>query len=499
MTPHAHDQIIVLANRQPFRHDYDASGRIVVRHAAAGVVHAVEPLLTATSGVWVGHGAGSADRAVVDRRDGVAVPPGNPSYRLRRVWLSEAEERGYYDGFANGGLWPLCHRAFVKPVFRSGDFAAYSAVNARFAGAVAEEAAADAPLVLVQDYHFALAPRMIRALVPGAVVATFWHIPWPHGDDLAMCPWRDELLDGLLGSDLIGFQTPQDAANFLETVDGLLAVDVDRNARLVAHRGRSIWIRDYPASIEWPAHCGDRVPAADECRAAVQRAMRLPPDVKLGVGVDRMDYTKGLEEKVVAIEHLLERDPTLRHSFAFVQLAQPTRVRLAAYREFHARLEAAVNRVNRRFEGPVWPAITLLERDHTPEDVFRWLRAADFCYVGSLHDGMNLVSKEFVSARSDERGVLVLSRFAGAASELRDALIVNPFDMEETAGAMARALAMDPHEQRRRMRAMRTAVALGSARHWAELILADATRIRNRRDTTAAPGRDSHEICVAGR
>jgi trehalose 6-phosphate synthase len=467
-------QVIVLANRQPYRHDYGEQGRIVVRHSASGVVHAVEPFVSACAGVWVAHGAGSADRAAVEHRDGVRVPPESPAYRLRRVWLSEAEERGYYDGFANEGLWPLCHRAYVKPIFRSSDFSTYAAVNARFASAVCDETESESALVLVQDYHFALAPRLIRARLPESAIVTFWHIPWPHWRDFDVCPWADRLLEGLLGSTVLGFQTESDGELFMETAQRLLGADVDVPDHAIRYQGRRILVRSYPASIEWPSRWAARSPSIDRCRHDVRRELQLGPDVRLGVGVDRMDYTKGLEEKFAAVERLLERTSALDAPFTFVQLAQPTRSRLPAYRDLRARVVAAAGRVNERFgRGPYRP-IVLLEGDHPPETVFRYLRAADLCFVASLQDGMNLVSKEFVSARDDLAGVLVLSRFTGAARELDGALTVNPLDVDGSAAALERALRMDPAEQRARMRRMRTVLSRAGAHEWAADILADA-------------------------
>lgn len=479
-------QIIVIANRQPFSHHYDDSGRITVKRAHSGVVHAVEPLVAACSGVWVAHGGGSADRATVDECDGVEVPIADPAYRLRRVWMSEEEHSGFYDGFANEGLWPLCHRAFVKPVFRAADFASYQAVNHRFVEAACEEAVDDGPVVLVQDYHFALAPQLIRKRLRRSIIATFWHIPWPHWRELEVCPWRRELLQGMLGSDLLGFQTATDCAEFAASVEHFLDARVDRREGLVQYGRRRVLVRHYPASIEWPSPWEMCSPPPDVCRRELQQALGLRPHVQIGVSLDRMDYTKGLEEKFAALERMFERHPEFRESFAFVQLAQPTRGRLPAYRDLRARLTLAADRINARFGTGEHQPLTLLEGDHDPRDVFRYLRGADLCFVASLQDGMNLVSKEFVSARNDARGVLVLSRFAGAARELYHALLVNPWDINGTADVLARALRMHPREQRRRMRKMRAVVARRSAYQWAEEILRDLIRFRQPADEPVA-------------
>jgi len=478
-TRYAGESIVVLANRAPFRHDRAPDGGIVVKRAGGGLVTALEPLVRACSGVWVAHGAGTADRAVVDRRDGLNVPPASPQYRLRRVWLDAAEERGYYYGFANEGLWPLCHRAGVAPIFRPSDFRTYRAVNARFADAVREEVDTDAPLVLVQDYHFALAPRLIRRRLPLSTIIAFWHTPWPNPRCFGLCPWGRQLLEGLLGSSIVGFQTPEDCRNFVETVGASLDAQVDRRHQVITYAGRQTRVRAYPVSVEWPSRAASQSPTIEACRAEVRRQLHLPQDVRLGVGVDRLDYTKGINEKFLAVERLLESHPELLERFVFVQIAEPSRDCLPAYRELRSRLLATADRINRRFGSNCsYRPIILLEAHHEPAEVYRFLRAADFCYVGSLHDGMNLVAKEFVSARDDDRGVLVLSKFAGAARQLTGALIVNPCAIDDSANALAEALSMDDEEQASRMRAMRSVVAEFSTYRWAGEMLADAAQLR---------------------
>jgi trehalose 6-phosphate synthase len=386
------------------------------------------------------------------------------------VWLSEAEVKGYYYGFANSGLWPLCHRTSVTPTFYAQDFGIYELVNRRFAEAVAEESRVPAPVVLVQDYHFALAPSMIRRELPLSRIATFWHIPWPGPQAFRRCPWSNTLLEGLLGSTLIGFQTPADRDNFLRCAEQLTDVDVDHT--VVNWKGRRVQLGVYPASVEWPSDVVARAPSTAACRADVRLELGLPGDTVMGLGVDRLDYTKGLEEKLLAVERLLECRPDLRKRFTFVQIAQPSREALPAYRQTRERLFAAAERINQRFSGGV-PPVILLPSSHDQSTVTRYMRAADFCYVGSLHDGMNLVSKEFVAARDDDQGVLVLSGFAGASHELHDALLVNPYDREQSARSLSAAIDMPVLQQRFRMRRMRRAVAAFDARAWATRLLED--------------------------
>jgi trehalose 6-phosphate synthase len=472
------DGVVILANREPYIHEHEPDGAIRVVHPASGLVTALEPVMRACSGTWVAHGSGSADRDTVDGRDRVLVPPREESYALRRVWLTKEEERGYYYGFSNEGLWPLCHSAHTRPEFRAADWREYERVNRRFAEAVCEEVTGSDPVILVQDYHFALAPRMIRERLPRATILTFWHIPWPTGERFGMCPWARELLDGLLGSSIVGFHTQQHCLNFVESVESGLEARIDRERQSVILGGRECLVRSYPISIEWPNQWAEAALPAVECRALVLSQLGLPRDVLLGVGVDRLDYTKGIEERLLAVERMLERFPHLRGHFVFVQLAAPSRTVIEAYRALNERVEALTARINKRFGAGKYRPVVLLGTHHEPPTIFRYLRAADVCYVSSLHDGMNLVAKEFVAARDDERGVLVLSRFTGAARELTGALVVNPYDLEEASEALATAVALTPAQQAERMRAMRQRVAEFNVFRWAGRMLVDAARVR---------------------
>ena len=480
---HVHDrfaveEILVLANREPFTHEFDPEGRVTVCHSTSGLVSALEPLVRATSGVWVAHGSGTADRLNTDDRDGFDVTSSNSTYRLRRVWLDDDEVQGYYEGFANEGLWPLCHRAYVRPIFRADDFNTYWKVNQRFVDAVCEEARTTSPVVLVQDYHFALAPLMLRERLPESAIAVFWHIPWPTWHSFEICPMGRHLLEGMLGANLIGFQTPLDCRNFLDTVEHSLEAHIDREDFAITYAGQRTVVRAYPASIEWPDRHVLESPPVESCRQEVFKSLGLPPETRLAVGITRLDYTKGIEEAFAAVERMLQCYPEYRESFTLVQLAAPSRTRLPAYRDLAERVRAAADRVNARFGLSSWRPVVLLDAHHQPAQVYRYLRAADVCYVSSLHDGMNLVAKEFVAARDDEQGVLVLSAFAGAARELRDALVVNPYDLDGVAQALATGLEMPRQEQRRRMSAMRTTLAEHNAYKWAARILSDVVRFR---------------------
>jgi trehalose 6-phosphate synthase len=474
------EKVIILANREPYIHERTADGDIKVVHPASGLVTALEPVMRACSGVWIAHGGGSADRDTVDRDGHVRVPPGEESFLLRRVWLSPEEEKGYYYGFANEGLWPLCHIADARPIFRSEDWGHYKAVNEKFAEALCEEVDREDPIVLVEDYHLALAPRLIRERLPRATVITFWHIPWPNAERLGICPWRNELLEGMLGASIVGFHTQFHCNNFVDSVERFLEARTDREQNAVVQHGRSTLVRPYPISLEWPVRWAKTAPTSDECRRSVFEELRLEPDALLGIGVDRLDYTKGIEERMLAVERLLERFPALVGRFTFVQLAAPSRTIIKRYQELNDRVEQLALRINERFGRENYRPIILRRAHHEPPTVFRYYRAADVCYVSSLHDGMNLVAKEFVAARDDERGVLVLSRFTGAARELTEALIVNPYDLDEASSALAAALNMSPEEQRDRMRSMRAFLSEFNVYRWAGRMLVDAARLRSR-------------------
>ena len=474
----AGDEILVVSNREPYIHVNTPDG-VKVQRPASGLVTAVEAVMRACSGTWIAHGAGSADRATVDANDHVPVPPEHPSYTLRRVWLSKEEEQGYYYGFANEGLWPLCHIAHVRPVFRSSDWAEYVRVNQRFADAVVQEARSDNPVVLVQDYHFALLPRMVRAVLPKATIITFWHIPWPNPESFGICPWREEILDGMLGSTILGFHTPFHRKNFLDTVDRYLETRIENEASTVSYGNELTQVKPYPISIAWPEPVpGECDPAT--CRAQIRQSLALPPDQLLGIGVDRLDYTKGIIERFQAVERMLELHPDMIGKFTFVQIAAPTRSSLDEYQNFEARVRALAQRVNQRFSNGSYLPIILKTEHHEQAQLREYFRASEVCSVTSLHDGMNLVAKEFIASRDDEQGVLILSQFTGAARELHEALIVNPYHIEEGAEALYRALRMPADEQRERMRSMRLRVRDFNVYRWAGRMLQDAARLRQR-------------------
>ena len=472
-------EVLVVSNREPYIHNREA-GEITLQIPASGLVAALEPVMRACGGTWIAHGSGSADRETVDRRDRLRVPPAKPAYTLRRVWITDAEQDGYYYGLANEGLWPLCHIAFVRPVFREGDWSHYASINERFADAVVAEAVTDAPIVLVQDYHLALLPRLIRRRLPKATIITFWHIPWPNAETFSICPWREEIIDGLLGSTILGFHTQFHCNNFIEATDRFMESRIDREHASVTLGGHETLIRPYPISIEWPpAALADQAPVR-ECRDAVKQRFGLAPDSRIVVGIERFDYTKGILDRIRAIDDLLTRQPQWRGKLVFIQAAAPTRSKLGAYSDLQMEAIQLADDVNNRQGRDGYKPILLVIRHHEPAEVYEMFRAADICVVSSLHDGMNLVAKEFVAARDDEHGILVLSSFAGASRELSEAVIVNPYDTHGMAEALGSALNMPAAEQRERMRLMRDLVRQRNVYRWAAQMLFDAARLRRR-------------------
>src|SRR5579864_2683809 len=473
--------LFVVSNREPYlnvRNEKTGSVEIIV--PASGVVTAIEPVLVACDGTWIAHGSGSADREVSDAHDHQRVPPERPSYTLRRVWLSNEEEKGYYQGFANEGLWPLCHIAHTRPVFRPEDWVHYQRVNRRFADAVLQEMeGTESPIVLVQDYHFALLPRMIKEARTDARVAIFWHIPWPNAEVFGICPWQRELIDGLLGADLIGFHIQSHCNNFLETVDRAVEALTEWDRFTVNRQGHVTRVRPYPISVAFPEIAPQTEPrrSSGAERAALCEELGIEATL-LGIGVDRVDYTKGILERFSGIEHFLELNPAYQRRFSFVQIGAPSRTHIDRYKKFFDEVSAEAERINARFQAGRWKPILFLKRHHSHREIERFYRAASLCLVTSLHDGMNLVAKEFVTARADDRGVLILSTFAGAALELLDSLLVNPYDVQQLAGAIHRALDMSEEEQSVRMQRLRSGVRENNIYRWAASLLSDLTEIR---------------------
>ena len=471
-------RVIAVSNREPYIHRRTPGGRIECIQPASGLTVALDPIMRATGGTWVAHGSGDADPAAVDAFDRVAVPPEDPSYTLRRVWLDPEIEERYYYGLANEGLWPLCHIAFHRPTFRRTDWEAYRDANRIFADAVLEEAGGDPAFVFIQDYHFALLPRMLKERNPNLTVAQFWHIPWPNRETFRAFPWHEELLDGMLGNDLLGFHLPYHCANFLETIDRALEARVDTERGDVWRGQKVTQVRAFPISIDFDRHDREARSPAVDARMDRWRAELGLDDCLLGVGIDRADYTKGIPDRLRAIDLLLADHPEYRGRLVFLQVAVPSRTRIGGYRSLNDEIEVLAGEINARWARGAWRPIHLCRR-HVPQPELMALhRLSSFCLVTSLHDGMNLVAKEYVASRHDEDGVLVLSRFTGAARELTSALLVNPFSADEIAGAVHRGLQMGSAERSQRMRLLRGIVQENNVYAWAAGVMRAAGQLR---------------------
>jgi len=474
--------LVAVSNREPYMHVHKGKA-VECIVPASGLVTAMEPVLKACGGIWVAAGMGDADRETVDAKNEIRVPPDDPRYTLRRVWMSKEEEEGFYYGFSNEGLWPLCHVAHARPTFRIEDWKYYQEINSRFADAVIEEVSGlDKPLILVQDYHFALLPRLIKERRPDAQVAIFWHIPWPNPESFGICPWQKELLYGMLGADLIGFHTQYHCNNFMETVDRALESQITWEHFSVKIAGHTTLVKPFPISISFTPRdleAADTPPLAAE----LLKEYGLKADI-IGVGVDRLDYTKGIAERFRAIERFLELYPVFQGRFTFVELGAPSRTHIKRYADMVSEVEAEAERINWRFKTKEWKPILFLKKHHSHQDIQPWYRAARVCLVTSLHDGMNLVAKEFIASRGTNDGALILSRFAGAARELRDALIVNPYDIEQTAEAIRFALEMPAAEQQERMQRMRQQLVSHNIYLWAADLIKELSSIR----LSAKPG-----------
>lgn len=472
-------KLIAVSNREPFIHRHTKDGSVECIRPASGLATAVHPIMAASGGTWIAHGSGSADHEATDANDRIPVPPEAPVYMLRRVWLTEEQERGYYYGLANEGLWPLCHVAFVRPVFRPSDWAAYREVNEIFARAVMEEAGGEPALVFIQDYHFCLLPRMLRHMGgENLLIAHFWHIPWPNREVFRVFPWAEELVDGLLGNDVMGFHIRYHCQNFRDTTDRVLEALVDNDFSEITRGGRVTRVRPFPISIDFDEHSKRaQRPEVAAAMARWRQRLDLPEDIRIGAAIERLDYSKGIPQRLLGVEHFFEQHPDWHGRVSFIQIAAPSRSSLEAYQKEERDIAEAAERLNAKFGTSAWKPLHLIEEHHLEVEMMALHRMADVFMVNSLHDGMNLVAKEFIASRSDGRGVLILSRFTGAFRELPEALGINPFSIDEIAVAIRSALEMPPPEQEWRMKQMRDHVQYQNVYRWGWKILAALLRL----------------------
>ncbi len=467
--------LVVVSNREPYIHSF-AAREIKVQKPASGLTVALDPVMQACGGTWIAHGSGDADREVVDPDQRVRVPPEKPSYSLRRIWLTQQEQEGYYYGFANESLWPLCHIAYTRPLFSESDWNMYKKVNGIFADAVVSEIGNRKAFVFVQDYHLALLPRMIKERNASAVVGQFWHIPWPNPEAFRINPWQREIVRGLLGNDMLGFHIRYHGNNFMDTVDQTIEARVDRELWEITHEGRKTAIRPFPISVDFEEL--DRIARLPAVAAeAVKLKERLGiGDEIIGMGLDRIDYTKGIPDRFRALDRFFSKYPKYIGRVVFVQAGVPSRTRVGAYQRLNEEIEEMVDEINTRHGTDIWRPIIFLKEQESPLTLMALRRLAHFCVVSSLHDGMNLVAKEFPASRPDERGVLILSRFTGAARELTDALLINPYATDSFAETIKCSIEMPEEEQQRRMRQMRAVVAENNIYRWAADIVTELSK-----------------------
>lgn len=469
--------MLVVSNREPYMHTADdATGKVVCIRPASGVVTAIGPILRALGGTWIAHGAGNADRKFVNSKDKIGVPPEDNRYILRRVWLTKDEEEEYYYGFSNEGLWPLCHITHTRPIFSEKDWDTYQKVNQKFADAVIEELPSGPAFVFIQDYHFTLLPAMIKARRPDVVVALFWHIPWPNPEVFSVCPYQKQILNGMLACDLIGFHVQYHCNNFLETANRLLECRLDTEKFSIVRRTHETLVRAFPISIALPSP-EDAVPEKELAR--IREEYKLEGKI-VAVGVDRIDYTKGIGERIRAIDRFLEKNPEFRRKFVFVQIGAPSRTHIKRYHDLGGEIDELVEKVNWKHSDGEDRPIIYIKRHLSPEEIAPFYALADICIVSSLHDGMNLVAKEYVAAKQDESGVLLLSCFTGAIREFTEAVPINPYATEEFADAIRTAVTMPKEEQRRRMIAMRKIVQENNIYRWAGSIVSELSGIRKK-------------------
>jgi len=470
--------LFTVSNREPYMHLREGKEiRTII--PAGGLVTALDPIMKASGGTWVAHGSGEADFEVVDKNNRIKVPPDEPAYYLRRVPLTKEEEDGYYYGFSNEGIWPLCHIAHIRPIFRKEDWNYYYEVNKKFAKTVLEEIeGVKEPCILVQDYHFTLLPGMIKKARPDARVAVFWHIPWPNPETFGICPWQKEIVMGLLGADLLGFQTQFYCNNFLDTVDRTIESRINWEHFSVQKEGHMTNVKPFPISIDFSQPDKEAREAGQKPDPKIMLREMGPKAEHIGVSVDRIDYTKGMLERVKAVERFLEKYPQYVGKFSLFQLGAPSRTHIPQYHKFLSELNSEVDRINWRFKAKNWKPIVFLEKHHDHKEIRKFYKIADVCMVTSLHDGMNLVAKEFVAARDDNSGVLILSRFAGASRELKDALIINPYDIEQMADAIYFSLNMPQVEITERMTRMRQDLHDNNVYKWASNLTEELMKLR---------------------
>jgi len=465
-------QFILVSNREPYMHIY-RGGEVEVIMPASGMAIALDSLMQTTGGTWVAAGSGEADQEAVVGQDAIMVPPKNPKYKLRRLWLTREEEKGYYYGFSNEALWPLCHVCYARPLFSPAHWEIYRQVNRKFADVILNELGDRRTIVFIQDYHFALLPQMLKEANPRLIVCQFWHIPWPNYEVFRICPWGTEILEGLLGNDLLGFHLQYHCNNFFDTVDRTLEARVDYEKYSIFRQGKETRVRPFPISIDFERF--ENFAASEDTHAQIaQLRHRFNLNgLKVGLGVDRLDYTKGIPERLEAVNIFFQKYPQYQGRFTFIQLGPVSRMNIPQYKQLNALVDSLEEEINSRYAYGRWKPVIVLKAHLSQEEIVPYYCLADVLVVSSLHDGMNLVAKEYVASRVNDDGSLLLSPFTGAARELGRAYSINPFNPEEIADNIYKALEDPPEEKAARMASMRQWVRENNIFSWAARILED--------------------------
>ena len=463
---------IVVSNREPYIHVLSGDD-IQCTVPVSGLTVALDPVMQACGGVWIAHGSGNADRQVVDDKNRVSVPPDDPSYTLRRIWLTKKEEDGYYLGFSNEALWPLCHVAYTPPNFDESHWNTYKKVNQLFADAVLDEVGNRQAFVFIQDYHLALLSRFIKAGNNQIITAQFWHIPWPNPEAFRICPWGEDILDGLLGNDILGFHIGYHCSNFLETVNRTLESKINYETSAVNRGGKRTLVRPFPISVDFD-HIAQEA-KGNEVTQEIERIKKMwgLDNQIIGLGLDRIDYTKGIPHRLRALDRFFSKYPQYQERIVFFQLAEPSRTHIKKYQELNNEIDDLIGEINWKYQNNSWKPIIGIKEHCSPLTVLAFHQLADFCIVSSLHDGMNLVAKEFVSSRVDEDGILILSRFTGAARELTEALLINPYATDDFAKTIKKAIEMPKKQRQARMKKLRHTVEQNNIYQWAGSIISE--------------------------
>lgn len=458
-------RFILVANAEPYVHE-EKNGQIVCEKIAGGLTTALDPMMIESGGVWIAWGRGGADFEVLDSDNKVGVPEGKEGYALKRIKLTQQEVEGFYVGFANEILWPICHSFLDKAELDENDWRLYKKVNQRYARATLEEIEKD-DLTWVQDYHLALVPTLIRKEYPDAKIALFWHIPWPSWEIYRTLPWRNRIMEGLLGSDFIGFHTPEQVKNFLQCAKASGNVLKEEKSKLIVN-SREVKVKSVPLGVDydWFANLARQGQMKTESKVLRETF----ESEKVILGVDRLDYTKGIPQRLEAFELLLSENPDLHGKIKLIQRIPPSRTQVEKYQKLGEEINELIGQINGQYQKKDWIPVRSFHQ-FFPElkQLIPYYLAADIALVTPLIDGMNLVSKEYIATTHD--GVLILSEFAGAASELKEAIQVNPYNPRELKEAIQKAISMPKEERKKRLSKLKDRVKNRDLNWWREEIL----------------------------